>query len=213
VLIPTLFLLAVATVPLAGGRLERLADLRFVSSWALLSGLGIQVVILQVLHGTGLPGLEVAHVASYVLVIAFVWRNRAIWELSLIGVGGLANFAAIATNGGVMPAHPAAWERAGMGTGEAFANSALTTDAPLWFLGDVLAVPAGWPLANVFSIGDVVLLVGVVLLLHRRSGSRLVPGAPRAPGAPGAPDARCSGGPDSRTNADLDLLRGRGQRR
>ena len=40
----------------------------------------------------------------------------------------------------------------------------------LAFLGDIMAVPEGWPLANVFSIGDVVLVIGAgrVLLGTRR---------------------------------------------
>ena len=35
-----------------------------------------------------------------------------------------------------------------------FANSDLVENAHLAFLGDVFAIPAGWPGANVFSVGD-----------------------------------------------------------
>jgi hypothetical protein len=188
-LIPALVLLAVVSVPLAGGRLERLPQLRFVSLWALLAGLAIQVLILEVLPTTDAVGFALLHVASYVLVGWFVWRNRAIRELWIIGAGGLANFAAIATNGGVMPAHPEAWAAAGLPEPVGFANSHISTDAPLWFLGDVFAVPAGWPLANVFSIGDVLLVAGLFVLLHRTGASRLAPRArrlalSREPGVP-----------------------------
>ena len=48
----------------------------------------------------------------------------------------------------------------------AFENSAPVDDAHLAFLGDVFAVPAGWPLANVFSIGDVLIVIGAVALVH-----------------------------------------------
>ncbi len=48
-------------------------------------------------------------------------------------------------------------------------------DAKLQFLGDVFATPASLPLHNVFSIGDVILLVGVFVLVHVACGSRLVP--------------------------------------
>ena len=34
-------------------------------------------------------------------------------------------------------------------------NSGVLAAPRLAFLGDVFAIPAGWPLANVFSIGDV----------------------------------------------------------
>ena len=48
-------------------------------------------------------------------------------------------------------------------------------DAKLQFLGDVFATPASWPLHNVFSIGDMILIVGVAVLVHVACGSRLVP--------------------------------------
>jgi hypothetical protein len=47
-----------------------------------------------------------------------------------------------------------------------FANSAVLPDPHLAFLGDIFALPAGVPFANVFSIGDVVILVGAAWTLH-----------------------------------------------
>ena len=48
-----------------------------------------------------------------------------------------------------------------------FENSAISSGSRLWFLGDVFAVPHGWPFANVFSVGDVVIVVGLLVLVHR----------------------------------------------
>jgi predicted MFS family arabinose efflux permease len=56
-----------------------------------------------------------------------------------------------------------------------FANSAAVAEPKLWFLGDVFALPAGWPMANVFSIGDLLLLAGAFVLLHRQCGSYIGP--------------------------------------
>ena len=56
-----------------------------------------------------------------------------------------------------------------------FANSAVVADARLQFLGDVFATPTWLPLHNVFSIGDMILIVGVAVLVHVACGSRLVP--------------------------------------
>ena len=44
----------------------------------------------------------------------------------------------------------------------------------LAFLGDVFATPQWFPLYNVFSVGDVLMLLGVFLAIHAASGSRLV---------------------------------------
>ena len=55
-----------------------------------------------------------------------------------------------------------------------FNNSGILAHPQLAWLGDVLAVPAGVPLANVFSIGDVLILVGLAYGVHHLCGSRLV---------------------------------------
>jgi len=53
-----------------------------------------------------------------------------------------------------------------------FRNSTALPDAHLRFLGDIFSIPEGWPLANVFSIGDILLVVGSALLLHAVCRSR-----------------------------------------
>ena len=71
---------------------------------------------------------------------------------------------------------PAALKTAGihLEPGE-FLNSGVLAHPHLGFLGDVFAIPAGFPLANVFSIGDVLIVLGVAWGSHRVCGSRLVP--------------------------------------
>jgi hypothetical protein len=48
-----------------------------------------------------------------------------------------------------------------------FTNSGALAHPHLLPLGDVFATPAGMPLHNVFSAGDVLIVVGVALLAHR----------------------------------------------
>ena len=86
----------------------------------------------------------------------------------------LLNFIAIAANGGVMPARAGALRAAGLDASSGdFANSDLVHNAHVGFLGDVFAIPDGWPGANVFSVGDAVMLLGAFLVLHAATGSRL----------------------------------------
>ena len=66
---------------------------------------------------------------------------------------------------------------------EGFVNSGAVQNPHLLFLGDVFATPQSWPLYNVFSIGDIVIVLGVLTLLHAVSGSRLVPRRLRPVGA------------------------------
>ena len=110
----------------------------------------------------------------------------------MVGVGGLLNLVAIAANGGVMPASRGALSTAGLDVQSGqFANSDFVDGANLAFLGDVFAIPAGWPGANVFSVGDVLMLVGVFLVVHAAAGSRLFgAGRPALPRSQGSPAAR-----------------------
>jgi len=170
------FLACLLTVPLARGRLTALADLQLRRPWLAIAGIGVQIVIISVLP-SGTAGVHAAvHMASYVLLGAFAWSNRRVPGVALIMLGGLLNFIAIAANGGVMPASRAAIASLAHTTAEGdFANSQILEHPKLLFLGDVFATPASWPLHNVFSIGDMILIAGVAVLVHVACGSRLVP--------------------------------------
>jgi Family of unknown function (DUF5317) len=153
------------TVPVVGGQIGRLADLEVRAVWAALAGIAIQVLIVSLVTG-GPRAIHVAlHIASYGLGAYFVNRNIA--GLWLIAIGGALNFVAIAANGGVMPAARDALLRAGIEPSHGFANSAAVAHPKLLLLGDVFAVPGPWPIGNVFSIGDLVLVAGLLVLIHR----------------------------------------------
>jgi len=167
-------LLCVLTVPLAGGRLVELTELRFRWPGLAVGALLTQVVIISLLPG-GLQGLHQAvHLGTYALLGWFVWLNRRIPGLLIIGLGGLLNAIAIAANDGVMPATRSALETAGIEqpAGE-FANSTVVAHPHLQFLGDIFAIPASWPASNVFSVGDILIALGVLVALHGICGSAL----------------------------------------
>ena len=72
---------------------------------------------------------------------------------------------------------------AGLPVDEPGFQSSTAVDGPqLAFLGDVFAIPASWPLSNVFSVGDLLIGLGLAWGMHRICGSRLVP---RWRGGPG----------------------------
>ena len=166
--------LVVVTLPLTGGRLSRLAEVRFCRLWLLMTAAGMQVGVALL---SGPRDLQVAlHVGSYVVAGLFFWNNRRIPGLWLIAIGGALNFLAIAANGGVMPADPAALEAAGMALHPGhFSNSVAIIDPHLRFLGDIFAIPEPFPLRNVFSIGDLTIALGAALGFHRLCGSRILP--------------------------------------
>jgi hypothetical protein len=169
------FLACLLSVPLARGRLTALADLQLRRPWLAIAGIGVQIVIISLLPA-GSAGLhEAVHMGSYALLGGFVWSNRRVPGVPLIMLGGLSNFIAIAANGGVMPADPEVAVHVAREAGEGFVNSGAVQHPHLLFLGDIFATPTSWPLYNVYSVGDVLIVLGVLVLLHGVCGSRLVP--------------------------------------
>jgi hypothetical protein len=174
-IVPVAVLILAISVPLLGGKLSRIADIRLKALWAAAGSLLVQIGIINIIPRS-LPHsvASVIHLATYALAAWFVWANRRIPGLPLIALGAALNLAVIAANSGVMPASPAASRLAGHDKIETkFVNSASTPNAHLAILGDNFAIPAGYPLANVFSIGDIVLVAGAAVTFHVAGQSRL----------------------------------------
>jgi Family of unknown function (DUF5317) len=165
----------VLSVPVAGGRLSRLADIRIRATWAVLLAVAIQVGISDVAPG-GSHWLHVAlNIASYMLDAYFLFANRRIAGVPIVALGAGLNILAISANGGVMPASASALRISGIDPRAGFDNSAHLVHAHLAVLGDVIPVPGPWPIGNVLSVGDLTIFVGALIVLHRACGSRLFP--------------------------------------
>src|SRR3954452_4814329 len=170
------YVLVLLSVPLFRGRLSALADLPLRRPELALAAIVIQVVVISLLP-FGNPTVHTTlHLASYGLLGLFAFANRRIAGVPVIALGGLSNFVAIAANGGVMPTRAGAAASVGhKAAADEFINSRVLEHPKLQFLGDVFATPASWPLHNVFSIGDAILLLGVWILVHAACHSKLLP--------------------------------------
>jgi len=177
VLILASVLLALLVAPLAGGGLRRLAELRWRAPWLVLGALLVQLVVLEV-PGLPEPVAAGAHLATYAAAAAFVLLNRAVPGLLVLALGALSNGVTILLNGGTLPSTAAARALAGLDAVHGFTNSGILEHPVLPFLGDVFAVPSWFPLANVFSVGDVLVVAGawwVVLATSRGTRGPYVP--------------------------------------
>ena len=146
---------------LGGGRIDHLAGLRLRWAWVAVLGLAVQVAIFTDPLGTWLgDAVPAVYVASTVVVFAAVLRNIDIPGVAIIAVGAGCNLAAIVANGGWMPADPRALASVG-GVPDGPSNSIVVPDPALAPLTDLFALPAWLPFANVFSIGDVLIAVGI----------------------------------------------------
>jgi hypothetical protein len=159
--------LGIALGYLLGGRLEHLGEIRFRWGWLAIAGLLVQVVLFSgALDGMVGDELGAAiYVGSTAAVLVAVLRNLSLPGMVLVALGAASNLAAIVANGGVMPTTEAALAAAGLDPADGFSNSAVLADPALAPLTDLFALPPWLPFANVFSIGDVLLGVGVAVVI------------------------------------------------
>ncbi len=151
-------------------RIRRLAELRLHHFWLVWLALVIQLLLFEY-FAPRIPlwWANAIHFLTYGLTVVFIVLNRRVHGAILIAAGTGMNLLAISANGGTMPANMTAWRRAGLREipPEVFENSSALSDPNLAVFGDIFYIPAGWPLANVFSIGDVLIIIGGTYLAHR----------------------------------------------
>ena len=151
---------------LAGGRISAIGEIRF--RWA---PLGVAGFLAQVLLFSDAVAARVGdlgpalYVGSTLVVVVAVLRNVAIPGIPLVALGAISNLVAIVANGGYMPASPAALAALGKGAPTIYSNSAVVSQPALAALTDVFALPSWLPFHNIFSVGDVVLAIGVVIVI------------------------------------------------
>lgn len=150
---------------LAGGRLDGLSSLQFRWAWVFIAGLAIQLVLFSdaVTERIGALGVPI-YVGSTVAVAVAVAANYRIPGMPIVVLGAVSNLAAILANGGYMPASPSALSSLGA-TISGYSNSSLVADPRLPWLTDIFALPTWLPGTNVFSVGDVLIGLGVVAVI------------------------------------------------
>jgi Family of unknown function (DUF5317) len=157
--------LCLLSVPLAGGRLSRLASIRVRGTWVPVVALAIQVLITVIIRAGSEELHKAVHIATYALIGVFLWCNRRQPGIKIIGLGAFLNALVITVNGGQMAASRTAERLAGLHVEAGFENSAPLAHPHLLWFGDVIPWPG--PLPNVLSIGDLLIYAGTLVLLHR----------------------------------------------
>jgi MFS family permease len=161
---------------LLGANLTGLRLVRLRASWVVFVALGIQIVLFtpasRALH---LPLSESnAHMVTYAALLAFVVANIRQPGLAIAAAGCALNTIVITANGGRMPVSLTSWTATGKAASDltqhgSYNNVLLASHAHLGWLGDVFALPRAVPLANSLSVGDLLLLVGVITFVFRAS--------------------------------------------
>jgi Family of unknown function (DUF5317) len=172
-LLPIAFAVALALA--FGGRFGRVAELQLRGLWLFFLAIGIQVVAFPFAFlpwTTGEQTAKVLWLISYGCLLVAAALNRRILGAQIVAAGMALNLAAILTNGGRMPATPQAMEAAGLDFAVKH-NSVAAAQPNLSWLVDRFAAPDWVPLTNVYSVGDVVIALGAVVLVFSATGARL----------------------------------------
>ena len=151
---------------LLGGDLAQLGELKLRFAWVCVLGLAVQLVLFSdpVTERIGALGVPI-YVVSTVAVAVAVAANYRIQGMAVVALGAFCNLAAIAANGGYMPTTAEAMAATGFSEKTVYSNSALLSDPNLPWLIDRFAMPTWIPSHNVFSIGDVLIGLGVVIVI------------------------------------------------
>ena len=157
--------IGVAAGWLLGGRLAGLTAVRIRLAPLAVAAVAVQFALFSPPAEALGPDLaRVLYVLSTAAVVGAVIANVRLTGMPIVLAGSVANLAAIVANGGSMPADPAAL--AAVGIRIAGPTNSVVLDQPaLAPLTDVLATPAWLPLANVFSVGDVLIGCGLVVVI------------------------------------------------
>ena len=181
ILYPVLVALVVGL--LTGGSALRLGSLRLAWAPLIVLGMVVQLLLFSSPVGNALGVLApIAYVLSNVAVLVAVAANFAIPGLQLVLAGGVSNLLAIVANGGYMPVSPDTLAAMGRLPKVDYSNSAPRDAVALAPLTDLFAMPAWVPLANVFSVGDLLVGLGAAVAVFAAMHGR----GPLVREAPGA---------------------------
>jgi hypothetical protein len=158
--------------------LNRIAAIRLYSAWLAPLALVLQWPLLRApaRDTHDLVVEQVLFLLSHLLLLVFVWRNWQLPGIRILGLGVICNLAVIAANGGFMPVTPETLaqinpgstpEQWHLGTHYSYSKDIILSQEAtrLWVLSDILILPPPFPRPTAFSVGDLVIAMGIVITL------------------------------------------------
>jgi hypothetical protein len=168
-----------------GRAFRQIATIPLRSAWLAVVGLALQWPLLWTPGGPlrQLSVQQVLFMLSHLLLLAFAWRNRQLTGVQILGLGVICNLLAIVSNGGFMPITPETLVHINPGSmveqwpvGIHYGYSKdivlLKEGTKLWALSDTLVLPPPFPYPTAFSLGDMLIAAGIIVLMQGSGGLR-----------------------------------------
>lgn len=162
-----------------GRTFQRIAAIPLHWAWLALLALPLQLPLLRSPLGPvdDLRLQQALFLVSHFLLLPFVWRNRRLVGIVILGAGLVCNLVVIAANGGFMPITPETLAKINPGSAaEEWPEDAhygyskdiilARENTTLWVLSDILVLPLPWPWPVAFSLGDLAIAAGIIRLLQ-----------------------------------------------
>lgn len=177
---------------LVGGRVSNLASVNVKWGWLAPVAFLMQAYLIffpAERAGDVLAPRSLLLVASHVLLFVVIWQNRHLSGIKVIGLGLLLNFVVMIVNGGFMPITPETLVQIGydgntsqLETGYIVGRTKNVVvepgEATLWFLSDIMVIPRPFPIPTALSVGDLLIVMGVVFFLREAMFLRRVSASP-----------------------------------
>lgn len=120
------------------------------------------------------------HALSYILLFIGIYHNRSQTAFRIIFVGVFLNFVVIMANGGQMPVSGEAMVSIGLvdnmlsiKNGEVITHTLINDRTALRFLGDIFVLPKPYPRPKIFSIGDIIMALGIFVYIQKNMIKKL----------------------------------------
>jgi MFS family permease len=181
VVVALALMLGLAVAWMLGANPVRLADVKFRGSVLVFGALAIQLGIYTAFT-SHIPTSwdKPLHIISYLMLVGFFVLNLRVAAFWLVGFGLLSNVTAIFANGGHMPVSAEAWTGAGGKLSEFDRHGVSTNNVlagphtHLGWLGDIFVLPFRVPFASILSIGDLLIVMGMVAFVYRTCAPKAV---------------------------------------
>lgn len=169
-------LLAVIVGYMKGGKFIRLKNLNFKKLSPIIIALVVQYLVL-IFSDRDLKVIgnyvEEIYLVSFILIFIGVIINMNIPSLWIVFVGAISNFIVFVMNGMKIPVSFDALKIAGMNStiklmesGQYKLYDAITNGTDYEILGKIIAIDNILPLAGVFSVGDILITMGLFVFIE-----------------------------------------------
>jgi hypothetical protein len=162
---------------LRGGSFSNMKDTQLEKSYFFISGFAVEfLTVFMAARNVSFfrDNIMYIHALSYILLFIGIYYNRSQTAFRIIFIGIFLNFVVIMANGGQMPVSEEAMISIGLvdnmlsiKNGEVITHTLINDRTVLRFLGDIFVLPKPYPRPKIFSIGDVVMALGIFVYIQK----------------------------------------------